>query len=65
VEAQSLDLADNKLTALPMELGNLQILQTLKLDRNPLTVPPPDVVAQGTQAVLEYLRKLGEEPSRR
>ncbi|NDJ75874.1 MAG: leucine-rich repeat domain-containing protein, partial [Chloroflexi bacterium] len=29
---------------------------TLYLDGNPLEDPPPDVVAQGTQAVLEYLR---------
>jgi len=41
------------------------VLQILELSGNPLTVPPPDVVAEGTQAVLDYLRRLRDQPPRR
>lgn len=41
---------------LPPELGHLTHLDTLDLSDNPLVSPPPDVVAQGTAAVLAYLR---------
>jgi Leucine-rich repeat (LRR) protein len=60
-----LSLVDNNLKSLPMTLGNLSLLTSggncfnsfsdLRLDGNPL-ISPPEVVEQGTAAVLEYLR---------
>ena len=54
----TLDVAFNALDALPKALGALTGLQTLSVKSNPLTVPPPDVVAQGTNAILEFLHNL-------
>ena len=47
----------NQLTALPAEFRNLTHLTALYLGRNPLTSPPPEIVEQGAQAVLAYLRE--------
>ncbi|MCA9891278.1 MAG: hypothetical protein KC546_23035, partial [Anaerolineae bacterium] len=53
-------IIDNALHHLPTELAQLKILSVdscrLDIDFNPLITPPPDVVAQGTPAILDYLR---------
>ena len=55
---QELYLGGNKLTQVPVELGKLSV-QKLGLDGNPdLLTPPPEIVSQGTQAVLSFLREL-------
>jgi hypothetical protein len=45
---------------LPIQIGNLTSLTctdcSLNLANNPLISPPPEVVEQGTAAVLNYLR---------
>ncbi|WP_203757614.1 COR domain-containing protein, partial [Catellatospora bangladeshensis] len=46
----------NQLRQLPDSLGNLTALTWLTLGRNPLTSPSDDVVSQGLEAVLTYLR---------
>jgi Leucine-rich repeat (LRR) protein len=55
-----LDLSDNQLQRLPSELGQIDRFTEgvcqLHLFDNPLVSPPPDVVEQGTAAVLEYLQ---------
>ena len=59
---QVLLLARNSLTQLPAELGQLSQLTYLDLSNNPkLQSPPPAVVAEGTQAILAYLRALQEQ----
>jgi Leucine-rich repeat (LRR) protein len=53
-----LSLSHNQFTQLPPELG--QLTETLRLDlsNNPrLVSPPPEVIEQGTEAVLAYLRR--------
>jgi hypothetical protein len=51
-----LDLADNRLVELPASLAGLSALTRLDVRGNRhLILPPPDVVAQGTEAVLGYL----------
>ncbi|MCA9895668.1 MAG: leucine-rich repeat domain-containing protein [Anaerolineae bacterium] len=53
-------IIDNALHHLPTELAQLKILSVdscrLDIDFNPLITPPPDVVAQGTPAIMDYLR---------
>ena len=52
----------NPLATLPPELGQLKSLKTLKLENLNLTDPPPEIVEQGTEAILAYLRgKLEDE----
>jgi len=53
---RELYLNNNELTALPGELGRLEELKDLGLEGNPLESPGPEVVEQGTAAVLAYLR---------
>ena len=59
-------LDGNQLTALPPELGQMQNLEHLVLDNNndKLASPPPELVQQGTAAILGYLRGLAspEQP---
>jgi internalin A len=63
-----LDLRNNQLKYLPTELGELrelpqghndceiQFVWGISLHNNPLISPPAEVIAQGTPAILEYLR---------
>ncbi|MEO0456661.1 MAG: COR domain-containing protein [Cyanobacteria bacterium P01_A01_bin.114] len=50
-------LSANQLSSVPKELGQLANLKVLDLSANfGLKSPPPEVLAQGTQAILSYLR---------
>ncbi len=56
---QELYLNKNQLCELPPELGRVTSLQTLRLENNSdLLTPPPEIVEQGTQAMLAFLREL-------
>jgi internalin A len=62
---KTLNLAGTKLTKLPPEIGRLTKLEMLNLTgflgifgRTPLTSPPPDTLAKGTPAIVDYLRDL-------
>jgi internalin A len=48
-------LANNQLAALPDAIGRLGRLQTLRLNGNPLTYPPREIVDQGTTAIITFL----------
>lgn len=56
-------LNNNKITELPRELGKLSKLSNLNIEDNPLISPPPEIVAQGTKAILAYLREQAQERS--
>jgi len=52
-----LSLENNQFSSLSPEISQLSNLTTLSLSDNPqLSSPPPEIVEQGTQAILTYLR---------
>jgi len=57
LKLEKLILEHNKLQAVPPEIGFLTRMTSIKLENNPIKSMPPDVYHQGTQAVLEFLRK--------
>jgi len=60
-----LGLGGNRLSSLPAELFQLANLRWLDLSGNPqLQIPPPEVVDQGTSAVLAYLHALPQAVER-
>src|SRR6266704_2782410 len=61
----TLDLNNNQLSNLPAALFQLANLRWLDLSGNPqLQIPPPEVVDQGTSAVLAYLHALPQAVER-
>jgi internalin A len=54
---EQLDLYGNQLISIPIELGNLTKIEALTLVGNEvLRSPPPEILKQGTKAILAYLR---------
>ena len=51
-----LDVQNNAIGSVPPELGNLTQIRTLKLEGNMFRVPRPAILAQGTPAIMTYLR---------
>lgn len=51
-----LDLSNNDINHVPPELGKLTQLKTLQLEGNSFRVPRPQILVQGTQSVMNYLR---------
>ncbi|XP_033882941.3 leucine-rich repeat-containing protein 27-like isoform X2 [Acipenser ruthenus] len=49
-------LEGNPIKELPIELGNLITLRALSLRQCPIEFPPEDIVHQGLQAILKFLR---------
>ncbi|RCV66029.1 GTPase SAR1 family protein [Methanophagales archaeon] len=46
---------------MPPEIGQLTNLTVLGLSKNPLESPPPEILAQGIEAIFEFLRHPAEE----
>jgi GTPase SAR1 family protein len=59
---QVIDVRDNSIGFIPSSIGNLDILDILLLEGNGLTLPPPEVIAQGVEATKSYLRSVPTEP---
>ncbi|KAG0267925.1 hypothetical protein DFQ27_007907 [Actinomortierella ambigua] len=53
---ETVDLSGNEIETLPPLLGNVTSLKMLLLDGNLFRVPRRQILDQGTEAVLEYLR---------
>ncbi|KAF9899770.1 hypothetical protein EC991_008336 [Linnemannia zychae] len=51
-----LDLSGNEIGTLPPLLGNIRSIKSLSLDGNVFRVPRRQIMDQGTEAVMEYLR---------
>lgn len=50
---------NNQIRVLPDSFGMLNSLSVLKLEGNPLVMPPRDVIEKGAQAVVHYMADLG------
>ncbi|XP_076025399.1 uncharacterized protein LOC143015331 [Genypterus blacodes] len=60
---RTLLLEGNPISALPPELGNVISLRGLNLRNCPLTFPPQDIMHQGLQCILHFLRSaMAERP---
>ena len=53
---QCLDLANNNIARIPPELGRVEWLKSLTLEGNSFRNPRPQIMTQGTQFILAYLR---------
>lgn len=53
---QFLDLSSNDVASLPPLLGNVRTIKSLNLDGNLFRVPRRQIMEQGTEAIMEYLR---------
>lgn len=53
---EEVNLSYNPLRSLPPEMGQL-VQVHIQLEGTPLASPPPEVIEQGTQAILAYLRE--------
>jgi len=51
-----LDLQNNAIDHVPPQLGNLSQIRALQLEGNMFRMPRPTILAQGTSAVMAYLR---------
>lgn len=60
-QLRQLDLSGNRIQQIPKELARLTQLHRLALDNNPLIFPPPEITAQGTKAILSFLREQSED----
>ncbi|XP_019946330.2 leucine-rich repeat-containing protein 27 [Paralichthys olivaceus] len=58
---KTLLLEGNPISELPPELGNVITLKGLNLRNCPITFPPQDIVHQGVQGILQYLRSIMAE----
>ncbi|KAL1569794.1 Plant intracellular Ras-group-related LRR protein 4 [Salvia divinorum] len=52
---EELDMSNNQIRVLPDSFRMLTQLRILKVDGNPLTVPPRDVIDKGPQAIVQFI----------
>ncbi|XP_007046446.2 PREDICTED: plant intracellular Ras-group-related LRR protein 4 [Theobroma cacao] len=58
---EELDISNNQIRVLPDSFRMLTRLQVLRVDQNPLEVPPRHIAEQGAQAVVQYIADLVEK----
>ncbi|TYJ27559.1 hypothetical protein E1A91_A07G195300v1 [Gossypium mustelinum] len=58
---EELDISNNQIRVLPDSFRMLTQLQVLRVDQNPLEVPPRHIAEQGAQAVVRYMADLVEK----
>ncbi|KAI3813685.1 hypothetical protein L1987_18414 [Smallanthus sonchifolius] len=58
---EELDMCNNQIHALPDSFRMLSKLRVLKVEGNPLELPPHDVIEQGAQAVVGYMSEVYEK----
>lgn len=57
---EELDISNNQIRALPDSFRMLTKLRVLRLEQNPLEVPPRNIAEKGAQAVVQYMAELVE-----
>ncbi|KAG4992124.1 hypothetical protein AAZX31_09G179000 [Glycine max] len=58
---EELDISNNQIRVLPDSFGMLTRLRVLKVEENPLEIPPRHVAEKGAQAVVKYMADLVEK----
>lgn len=58
---EELDISNNQIRFLPDSFRMLTRLRVLRVEENPLEVPPRDVAERGAQAVVQYMADLVEK----
>jgi len=51
----------NSIKVVPRKIVELENLQTLELEGNPIETPPPEVAFKGIEAIRDYYRQIAEE----
>ncbi|KAK7307417.1 hypothetical protein VNO77_40463 [Canavalia gladiata] len=62
---EELDISNNQIRVLPDSFRMLTRLRVLRVEQNPLEVPPRDIVEKGAQAVVQYMAELVEKREKR
>ncbi|XP_068648794.1 plant intracellular Ras-group-related LRR protein 4-like [Aristolochia californica] len=55
---EELDISNNQIRVLPDSFGMLSKLRVLRIEENPLEVPPRHIAELGAQAVVQYMAEL-------
>ncbi|CAJ1930710.1 unnamed protein product [Sphenostylis stenocarpa] len=58
---EELDISNNQIRVLPDSFRMLTRLRILRVEENPLEVPPRDIAEKGAQAVVQYMAELVEK----
>ncbi|EEF29900.1 plant intracellular Ras-group-related LRR protein 4 [Ricinus communis] len=58
---EELDISNNQIRALPDSFRMLTKLRVLRVEQNPLEVPPRHIAEKGAQAVVQYMAELFEK----
>ncbi|KAL2348714.1 hypothetical protein Fmac_002714 [Flemingia macrophylla] len=58
---EELDISNNQIRVLPESFRMLTRLRVLRVEENPLEVPPRDIADKGAQAVVQYMAELVEK----
>ncbi|KAK7309427.1 hypothetical protein RJT34_06143 [Clitoria ternatea] len=62
---EELDISNNQIRVLPDSFRMLTRLRVLRVEENPLEVPPREIAEKGAQAVVQYMAELVEKREKR